>query len=626
MRPLSSFGNRSLAQPYDLQPLDNLPRERGEDAASSRVSSQKKRPPLRQTLERAALLALGPALPFILFGAIALAHAAAYTWVCDDAFISFRYAKLFSEGHGLVYNIGERVEGYTNFLWVIELAALHKVLGFGFAKLSLMLGTVFTVGTFVLTLALAYRGPVHAYRHFAAVLAIGWLALNRNVAVWATSGLETRQFTFFLLLAVWLAHRSTGRPERLLGASLALSGAALTRPEGPLVFGGFVLWYLLECRRARRFSLHNLSALVVPFVVIVGSHFVFRRIYYDAWLPNTYYAKHVRAWPDMGIAYYGAAFIESGAYLTLPLAFLGGLYRWMHRRDSLHLLSLCLIAPHVVYLVRIGGDHFEFRPLDFYWPLLAVATAEGLAAIALFVRLLARRFQLWQPREVSVWTGYLLALVVAVHAVALQLGQYALFYDAPFNGKHVNASLSPSTFPFAHLSPLTTRLAPLYDSSMELLLNHAIAVRHREHEEFAVAQRKRFAKYGTPGRRQLPKGATVAYPYAGIAPFQFPEVTFIDVLGLTDRTVARHNAPPNANRIMAHDRNPPPGYLESRGVNLEILPWAPTKKEALERATFAVKLAEGLWMPFESPKPAWAREAFKDYPLYERPNPKDDKH
>ena len=40
-------------------------------------------------------------------------------WVCDDAFISFRYAENLIHGLGLVYNAGERVEGYTNFLWTM---------------------------------------------------------------------------------------------------------------------------------------------------------------------------------------------------------------------------------------------------------------------------------------------------------------------------------------------------------------------------------------------------------------------------------------------------------------------------------------------------------------------------
>jgi hypothetical protein len=35
----------------------------------------------------------------------------------DDAYISFRYAASLLDGQGLVFNAGERVEGYTNFGW-----------------------------------------------------------------------------------------------------------------------------------------------------------------------------------------------------------------------------------------------------------------------------------------------------------------------------------------------------------------------------------------------------------------------------------------------------------------------------------------------------------------------------
>lgn len=40
----------------------------------------------------------------------------------DDAYISFQYARQFFSGNGLVFNVGERVEGYTNFLWIVLIA------------------------------------------------------------------------------------------------------------------------------------------------------------------------------------------------------------------------------------------------------------------------------------------------------------------------------------------------------------------------------------------------------------------------------------------------------------------------------------------------------------------------
>ena len=55
-----------------------------------------------------------------------LSHVAWF--LCDDAFISFRYARNLLKGHGLVFNPGEYVEGYSNFLWTLELA--HRRSGF----------------------------------------------------------------------------------------------------------------------------------------------------------------------------------------------------------------------------------------------------------------------------------------------------------------------------------------------------------------------------------------------------------------------------------------------------------------------------------------------------------------
>ncbi len=61
---------------------------------------------------------------------VPLAYLTSVSWfLTDDAFISFRYVQNLLEGHGLVFNVGERVEGYSNFLWVLELAAIWKVLG-----------------------------------------------------------------------------------------------------------------------------------------------------------------------------------------------------------------------------------------------------------------------------------------------------------------------------------------------------------------------------------------------------------------------------------------------------------------------------------------------------------------
>ena len=82
---------------------------------------------------------------------ILILHINYLRFVCDDAFISFRYAKNLVEGHGLVYNIGERVEGYTNFLWTLLLSAFMG-LGLDVVVVSQVLGILLSLSTVMLLL------------------------------------------------------------------------------------------------------------------------------------------------------------------------------------------------------------------------------------------------------------------------------------------------------------------------------------------------------------------------------------------------------------------------------------------------------------------------------------------
>ena len=69
------------------------------------------------------------ALPVIVATGVPLlvlaAHAYQYLpFIADDALISLRYSERLTDGQGLTWNDGERVEGYSNLLWVLLCAAL----------------------------------------------------------------------------------------------------------------------------------------------------------------------------------------------------------------------------------------------------------------------------------------------------------------------------------------------------------------------------------------------------------------------------------------------------------------------------------------------------------------------
>lgn len=88
---------------------------------------------------------------WVVYGLLAACVFHAYYWSClvDDAYISFRYAENLAAGHGLVFNPGERVEGWTSFLWVVILGLLSLV-GLPLPRAAAALGSACGVATILL--------------------------------------------------------------------------------------------------------------------------------------------------------------------------------------------------------------------------------------------------------------------------------------------------------------------------------------------------------------------------------------------------------------------------------------------------------------------------------------------
>jgi arabinofuranosyltransferase len=577
-------------------------------------------------------------------------HAWQELWLCDDAFISFRYARQFVDGFGLVFNHGERVEGYTNFLWVLQIALGIK-LGLAPEPVSVALGGFCSLALAALLMRVMIRSPL-AQSWLPAAWALLLLALNRSFAVWTSSGLETRQFTLLCSLGLVLAASAVRRfravnseaapwwkrAECELGASLALALAEGTRPEGALVFACVVAGYTLlgplprwlAAKRHASTGTHatreawlRLGAIVVPFLLLVAAHYLFRRGYYGDWLPNTYYAKHVRPWPESGDHFIKAAFIEHGVYLLLPLAVLGAFAR-LRRGDALYVLAFAVLVPHLLYVRRIGGDHFEYRPLDLHWPWLTVAAVDGLLALYHHPRLTRWRLS---ARKSALHAGQLLGafgyLGLAEYSTLVQRAYEhevsALTTRA--NTYKLRAQLTPkSTFELGWLLP--AKLLRDYNVASAYCVEHQSCTRQEEHKAYWRLLEKEYGRYRTLTADEatiLPKDATWAREAVGIAPYMFPGVTVIDRYGLTDRTIARTTVDtPNEQRTMAHDRKPPPGYLDARGINLELGPAAETQGQALRYAYWAVRAREDLWIPFLAYRGEWVASRFLDKPLFSR--------
>ncbi|NNG26005.1 MAG: hypothetical protein HKM87_00650, partial [Ignavibacteriaceae bacterium] len=123
-------------------------------------------------------------------------HAIFLAAPAEDSFISFRFAKNLAEGYGLVWNIGELpVEGYTNFLWVL-ICTLGTLAKFDIVLFAQFLGI--TSGIFTLFYVYKISRQI-SLNDTTALLPCLFLAVSGPFATWASSGMETNLFTFFLV-------------------------------------------------------------------------------------------------------------------------------------------------------------------------------------------------------------------------------------------------------------------------------------------------------------------------------------------------------------------------------------------------------------------------------------------
>lgn len=296
----------------------------------------------------------------------------------DDAYISFRYAAQWAAGHGPVFNVGERVDGYTNFGWVALLA------GADVAGLSLpAVARAASLGAALLGVLLVGRHRLGGGG--AAIL----LAACGSWARWGQDGMEGVAFAVALVAAL-LCGLGQDRSARIGPAGLLFGLATLLRPDGALWFGAAVALRAALPGRSWR----SLGGDVVAWAAIVLPWAAWRWGYYGHPLPNTFYAKvgDSSAQLQRGLRYVGWFAL---LYLPLFLLALDELRHRLRERDPAALRPVVVLlgpaALHLLYVASVGGDWMG--PGRFG---LAVLPPLALAAGAATTR------RGWGPRELGV--------------------------------------------------------------------------------------------------------------------------------------------------------------------------------------------------------------------------------
>ncbi len=336
-----------------------------------------------------------------IFCALAVLHWWTHQVVFDDSFISYRYARQFVLGHGLVYNTGDYIEGYTNFLWVwLAVAALS--IGCEPLIASRIVGVGSLVALVILT-ARIFKAELVSDRASLPFISCALILLifPEGFAAIAGSGLETIFVSFLALLYGYLeftAREAAPRSSILTqGVAIALIltrlDAAIFIVAGSCVVMGksFLQGPCAQASCQERVVFATSQLLRRMALVFLGGtlFFIWKLWIYGTVLPMSFYAKgaYLFSW-QQGVQYawgflrsYPHCFVLAGAFLAAPF-----MVPAVSRPFIAYLWFSVLL--YTTYVVKVGGDFMHYRFMLEIYPLFLVAALLGL------VWLCKRRLQL----------------------------------------------------------------------------------------------------------------------------------------------------------------------------------------------------------------------------------------
>ena len=446
-------------------------------------------------------------------------------WVSEDSFITFRYVSNTLAGYGPVFNVGEYVQGYTHPLWYF-LLVIGNLFVSDLIPLSIGLALFFTAGAQLLIAHTLLRlGGVTLHGGLATALFAVICVSSGAWLSFSTGGLENPLSGFLVVALVSeLVLRRLQRPfvVTLLGALLVLN-----RPDHAVFFLPIALLLLPQLRTPAGARAVLLGA--IPLVAWVA---IALWLYGDL-TPNTAHAKVgiLPSWRDtvaQGFVYLWDWISHEPLPALTALALL--VYATLRANDGPRRALAAGIWLQLVYVIQVGGDFMRGR---FLLVIFIASLAFGLTTLVADLR----------RRGAS--AGWL--------AAAVAIGAGALLFTLPSRPeKHPGLGLPKSGivdermfYPGYHWSHYR-KAGRIHNPYLALSLADEL-------REFAEACGPVTVHARNPG--------TLGY-LAG------PKVQVIDLLGLTDATIAhlpRETLIQDRPRIGHPDKYIPLSYLAERG-------------------------------------------------------------
>jgi arabinofuranosyltransferase len=285
-------------------------------------------------------------------------------WLCDDAFITLRVVDNFHNGHGLRWNVVERVQVFTHPLWCLALLVLAGV----FENLPIALlwfSIIVSISAFALIV------PKPGCSNSGLILLALMIPASKAAVQYATSGLEGPLSCLLLgLLVLACGDLSSEWTSRDRWVPILAGAVVLTRQDLLLIMAPLCVAWIVR---------RDIRRAVVPLVAgafAVATWELFSFVYYGNFVPNTALAKlntGMAASEKMiqGLLYVGDFTVRDPAGALILTSCL--VYLFAVRRDIKARVVAGGILLYVLYIVSIGGDFMSGR---FFTAPIFLAVAE----------------------------------------------------------------------------------------------------------------------------------------------------------------------------------------------------------------------------------------------------------
>ena len=277
-----------------------------------------------------------------------------YFVLFDDEMISMRYAKNFANGYGLVWNKGERVEGITNLFWTLYMSLFH-IIKIPLSKTSLFIqvtGLIFLILSVIMVKRITYLITNSEKISLTATVLTGFYY---PIVYWSLEGTEVSVLMFLTSLSTYYTLRGLTKHKLIYSPLWILGFSTLIRMDMFVLYLGFwafTFWV---------FKNYRIKIFLIGFIIItsfVGGQTLFRLLYYGDILPNTYYLK-MTGFPIIYRVTRGAyVFLNFLWQLNIIFVLVTMLMTIVMKKKS-DIFLFFLFALQSLYSIYVGGDAWE---------------------------------------------------------------------------------------------------------------------------------------------------------------------------------------------------------------------------------------------------------------------------